>query len=130
MLRYRALWLGIGWGLVFLVSYLTLSPAPPDFYLEFEYADKIKHFIAYFCLMFWFAQLYKKIKIRIAYVIFFISMGVFLEVLQGFGGVRFFEYYDMLANAVGVAIAWLLTNGRLNNILFSFEKNIIQRVQQ
>lgn len=130
MLRYRSLWTAIGWGLVFLVSYLTLSPAPPDFYLKFEYADKIKHFVAYFGLMFWFAQLYKKVKTRIAYVIFFISMGVFLEVLQGFGSVRFFEYYDMLANTVGVVIAWLLTKGRLNNILFYFEKNIIQRAQQ
>jgi len=130
MLRYRVLWLGIGWGLVFLVSYLSLSPAPPDLYLTFEYSDKIKHFFAYFGLMFWFAQLYKDVKTRMVYVTFFISMGIILEVLQGVGGVRFFEYDDMLANTFGVAIAWLLTKGRLNNILLSFEKNIIQRVQR
>lgn len=130
MLRYRNIWLSMGWGLVFLVSYLSLSSNPPDFYSEFEYGDKIKHFSAYFGLMFWFAQLYKNIKTRIVYVIFFILMGIILEVLQGLGGVRFFEYGDMLANTLGVAIAWLLTKGRLNNILFSFEKNIIQLGRQ
>ena len=71
--------------------------------------------------MTWFAQLYKTFRARLFYVLFFISMGVILEILQGLGGVRFFEYYDMLANTLGVVFAWIITKGRLNSLLLSFE---------
>ena len=122
MLRFFNLWLSIGWLLVLLVCYFSLMQDPPDFNIEFEYLDKLQHFISYFFLMAWFAQLYKIFEIRLFYVLFFVSMGVILEVLQGLGGVRFFEYGDMLANTLGVVSAWLITKTRLNNVLLSFER--------
>lgn len=128
MLRFFNLWLSIGWLLVLLACYFSLTANPPEFNIEFEYLDKLEHFLAYFILMFWFAQLYKISRVRLFYVFFFVSMGVILEILQDLGGIRFFEYSDMLANTSGVVLAWLITKTRLNNLLLSFEKNIIRLV--
>ena len=121
MLRYFKVWLSIGWLLVIMMCYVSLTSTPPKFHIEFKYIDKVGHFFAYFILMTWFAQLYKSSRTRLFYVLFFITMGIMLEILQGLGGVRLFEYYDMLANALGVAFAWLITKGRLNGLLLSFE---------
>ena len=123
MLRYFKVWLVVGWLMVLAMCYLSLTSSPPDLNINVKYFDKIGHFAAYFILMFWFAQLYKKPKLRFFYVFFFISMGVVLEILQGLGGVRYFEYNDMLANSLGVAIAWRLTKGKLNCVLLYIEDN-------
>lgn len=104
------------------MCYLSLTSNPPDFNIEFQYIDKVGHFISYFILMFWFAQLYKAINKRIFYVLFLITLGAVLEIVQGLGGVRFFEYYDMLANTLGVIFAWLITRQRFNNLFFEIEK--------
>jgi len=122
MLRYFKLWLSIGWMMVFLLSYFSLIPNPPEFDVGFEYFDKVRHFIAYFILMFWFCQLYTENRMRIFYLLFLILMGVALEILQGLGGVRYFEYYDMLANTLGVVLALYLTKNRFNTFLSSAEK--------
>ena len=76
--------------------------------------------------MFWFAQLYKENKTRIFYVVFFVVMGVALEVLQGLGGVRYFEYLDMLANTLGIAVAWIITKDKYNNLFLYVENRIIK----
>jgi len=126
MLRYYNLWLSIGWIMVFLLSYFSLVSNPPEFNIKFEYFDKVRHFFAYFILMFWFSQIYKTSKFRLFYFLFFILMGIVLEILQGLGGVRYFEYYDMLANSLGVALAWIITKGSLKNILLSFEQIVLK----
>lgn len=126
MLRYFKLWLSIGWLMVAALCYFSLIANPPELDVDIEYFDKVRHFIAYFILMFWFAQLYKNNKSRIGYGLFFISMGIILEVLQGLGGVRYFEYYDMLANALGVVLAWLITKKRGDTLLLSVERSIIK----
>ena len=125
MLRYFKLWLSIGWLMVAALCYFSLTSNPPTLGIDFEYFDKIRHFVAYFILMFWFSQLYKKNKDRIGYGLFFISMGIMLEVLQGLGGVRYFEYYDMLANTLGVGLAWLIIKKRGDALLLSIERIII-----
>ena len=55
--------------------------------------------------MFLFCQIYAR---RIAFAVAFITMGVALEFLQGMTGYRTFDVFDMLANAVGVALGWLI----------------------
>ena len=126
MLRYFNLWLSLGCLMVFTVCYLSLTSSPPKLDVDFKYIDKIEHWLAYFVLMIWFSQLYKSVRTRFFYLLFFILMGVALEVLQGLGGIRFFEYSDMLANTLGAATAWLITKYRLNNLLFSFEKLLLK----
>ena len=126
MLRYFNLWLSLGWIMVVLLSYFSLVPNPPEFNIELKHFDKVRHFIAYFILMFWFSQLYKTVNVRIFYILFFILLGVVLEILQGLGGVRYFEYYDMLANTLGVVFAWIITKGRLNQLLLFVENKLVK----
>ena len=52
-------------------------------------------------------------------------MGVLIEILQGLGKVRFFEYSDMLANTAGVTVAWIMTRGELKYLLLTFENKLL-----
>jgi len=121
MLRYFKLWWLIGWLLIVTVCYLSLAPIPPEFDIKFKYVDKLEHFLTYLLLTGWFSQLYQTKQSRLFYLVFFILMGMLLEVLQGLGTVRVFEYSDMLANSAGVLMALLITKGKLKNIIRAFE---------
>lgn len=57
----------------------------------------------------WFGQISPQLKRQWWWAIGFSLMGIVLEVLQGMGGHRTFDYVDMLANATGVAMGWWLT---------------------
>ena len=103
-MRFRLLWLAIGYALVALIVFLSLTPRPPT--LELEQGDKLGHLLAYGTLMFWFCQLYATRRSRIAHALAFAAMGVALEFAQRATGYRSFEYLDMLANATGVALGW------------------------
>lgn len=126
MLRYLNLWISVGWMLILLVCYLSLTSRPPDLNIEIENIDKLNHFLAYFVLMGWFAQIYKTKRSRFKFVLFFILMGVTLEIMQGFSQVRSFEYSDMLANTTGVMFAWFVTKGQLKKSLLHFENIILK----
>ena len=112
--------------MVLTVCYLSLTSSPPELDIKFKYIDKLEHWLAYFILMIWFSQLYKSVRTRFFYLLFFILMGVVIEVLQGLGGIRYFEYGDMLANTLGAVTAWHVTKNRFNNLLFSFEKLLLK----
>ncbi len=105
-LRYRPLWLAIGWALVTLVLYLSLTPRPLE--LTIDHGDKYMHLLAYFVLMGWFQQLYPKRRSRLLLLGLFIGMGIGLEYLQGMSGARLFDPADMVANSLGALLAWLL----------------------
>jgi len=48
--RLRPLWMSIGWALIALIVYLSLTANPPEVF-EFAFADKLKHLFAYSVLM-------------------------------------------------------------------------------
>jgi len=102
--KLRPLWLGLGWTMVAVIVWLSLTPSPPK--VDFEQSDKVGHLLAYGGLMFWFCQLYLGRRTRLAYAAGFAAMGVALEFIQGWTGYRDFEVYDMLANGTGVALGW------------------------
>ena len=124
-LRYRLLWLGIGWAYVAFILFISLVPQPPK--LEVEHFDKLVHFLAYAGAMTWFIQLYEKTSTRVYYALGFIAMGVGVEFLQEMGGERLFEYSDMLANGLGVLSALLLVRGVLARMLWYLERHLPQR---
>lgn len=98
------MFLAVGWALVAVILWLSLTPQPPK--IDFEQSDKLGHFIAYGSLMFWFCQLYGRTRTRLAYAAGFIAMGVAIEFVQGATGYRSFEVYDMVADALGVLLGW------------------------
>ena len=126
-LQYRNLWLVLGWLLVIVIIYLSLSPKPPDIDLGFDWQDKPKHLLAYFTLMAWFSQLYQRKLTRLSYALGFVMLGVGLEYLQGLSRVRMFDYDDMLANALGVLVAWFAVRGKFEQLLLVFEKRFLVR---
>ena len=107
--RYQKLWLVIGYALVTLVIYLSVTSNPPDPGIEIPSFDKVAHTLAYFAMMGWFAQIYHVKKQRIAYALSFVALGVALEFVQSFDPARMAEFADMVANTSGVIIAVLIT---------------------
>ena len=100
----RHLHLAIGWTLIGIILWLSLTPQPPQ--VDFEQSDKVGHFLAYGGLMFWFCQLYPRTRTRAAYAAGFIALGIAIEFLQRATGYRSFEVMDMVADAIGVLLGW------------------------
>lgn len=112
----------MGWALVATVCYLSLTPKPPKIDIGIDFFDKISHFIAYASMMGWFVQIYQGTKTRIYYALGFIGMGVGIEILQGMGQARMFEYADMLANSFGVVMILLIMQTRFSQLLWHIEQ--------
>lgn len=106
-LKYWNLWLALGWCYAGIIIYLSLISYPPKV-MTFEFGDKVKHLAGYALLMAWFVLLYKAPRLQRAHAAGFIAMGVGLEMLQGYGGLRSMELADGLANAAGVGLGWAL----------------------
>jgi hypothetical protein len=73
----RRVWRAIGFGLVMLVIWLSLAPHSIE--IPVEDGDKFGHFAAYATLMFWFAQLDARQRMRLGYAIGFVALGVTLS---------------------------------------------------
>jgi len=123
-LKLRLLWLSIGYMLVALVVYLSLTSHPVELDIEIDYLDKIFHTLAYFALMFWFTQIYHDKFWRYSYAIFFVLLGIGMEYLQSFDPERFYEFADMLANTAGVVLALLLASTPAKNILLQIDNRL------
>jgi VanZ family protein len=120
-LKLRFLWLTIGYALVALVVFLSLTSSPVDLELEFPYEDKFFHALAYFALMAWFSQIYHDRFQRNMIAVVFVFMGVALEYLQSFDPNRYFEFADMVANSIGVVLGFAIALTGAKNILLYFE---------
>lgn len=114
-LRARRFWLAVGWALVLLVVYLSLTAAPID--LDIEQGDKFSHAFAYLVLMSWFANLYETWVQRIRFAVGFVILGIVLEFIQGWTGYRSLEVADMAAGTVGVSLGWILAPPRIPSYL-------------
>lgn len=124
-LRYRSLWLVVGYMLVSFVVYLSVTSEPPDPNIDIPFIDKFFHALAYFILMFWFSQIYHIKKQRLFYAVALVLMGILMEYIQSFDPARTYEIEDMVANTVGVLIGILLSrNVFFSGILGRFERFI------
>ncbi len=112
--HFRTLWLAFGWLLIAMVLYLSLAPVAVDLS---EGRDKVSHFIAFGTLMFWFAMLYPIGKRRALLAVGFVILGIAIEFLQKFTGYRTYEEADMVADAIGVALGWMLARTPMRHML-------------
>jgi hypothetical protein len=119
-LKFIKVWLAIGFLLIGVICFLTLTPSPPDMG-DFPESDKIGHLAAYSIMMLWFGFIYVHRKRYIRVGLAFIAMGIVLEMIQGMLGYRSFSCLDMGANACGVMIGWLLAKTRLADALVYVE---------
>lgn len=121
-LQYRSFWWLLGACWVGAVFFLCLIPSPPV-PLNFAFADKYEHMATYTLLMLWFGQLSRHWLVAAVLIL----MGVSIELLQGMGGVRMFEWTDIAANTLGVALGMLLLLTPLSNALVSVEHRLLRR---
>lgn len=105
-LRFRFLWLAIGYGLVVSTAYNSLHSSPPSW--AFVAGDIWLHGSTYFILTFWFGQLYPGRLMQVAIATAFIAFGAVLELLQShLIPYRLYELSDLAANTIGAGFAWL-----------------------
>jgi VanZ family protein len=112
-------------GYFFVATVVVLSLVPPPTFIipKFRLGDKLIHFGTYGFLMMWFAQIFirpRYLKIAVA----FIFMGVSLEFLQALTPYRTLDFWDMLANSIGVVLGWGLALKGADRIFDSFEKKL------
>jgi hypothetical protein len=120
-LRFHPFWLSCGYGFVLLVIVLSLMPPPPAVVPD---SANFGHIIAYFWLMIWFAQVYRRPVPRILLAVAFGALGVTLEFVQGMTGYRHFDYLDMVRNFVGIAFGLVLARTPLQDVLLRVEHTL------
>jgi VanZ family protein len=111
----RRAWVAIGWLGVVLLFYLCLTPQPPE--IPMEQGDKLGHALAYVVLTYWWVTLFPETGRRVLIAAILLAVGIGIEFLQRWTGYRTFDYYDMLADAVGIAIGWLAACPRTPDVL-------------
>jgi VanZ family protein len=121
-LRFQRLWHAVGFLLVALVIYLSLTPELPA--LARAPGDKVGHVLAYATLMLWFAQLHSRVRARIALALAFVALGVGLEFAQRLTDYRSFDMQDMFADALGVALGWIGAPPRSAHLLRFVERRM------
>ena len=115
------MWVGIGWLLVATIVYLSLATINVDV-AKVPNGDKVGHIVAYAVAAFWFMQLYKSGRSRSIIALGLALLGVGLEFAQDESGHRMFEYADMVADCVGIALGWIAAPPRTPNLLERIER--------
>jgi hypothetical protein len=122
-LKYRALWLLLGYSGAALVVYLSLTPSPHHV-VALTLGDKVEHILAFAAPVFWFGQIYSSARGQRGVAIVAAITAVALEIGQKYiGGYDGIEYGDILASGVGIAFGGaLLLKTPLGNMLARFDK--------
>lgn len=122
-LHFHQVWLVIGISFILGTIYFSLtSSGIPS--ISHNVNDKFLHITGYFMLTLWFSQIYYLRLQRLLLMTGFILMGIGLEFIQGYGGVRHYEIADMVANSVGVLAGLLAAAAGMDRILAWFERRL------
>lgn len=111
----RRMGLIIGWCLIVLIIYGSLSPSPIT--QAGGLSDKSQHFLAYCITMAWFAQVLASASRLAAQGIFMGFLAIALEYGQTAVSTRVFEPLDMLASVSGVVAAAFVPKNLLDQFL-------------
>lgn len=93
---------------VFSVLVLALVPAPPRLFTTGW--DKSNHFLA-FSVMAWLGG--KAFPQRLVFVLLgLLAYGALIEILQSLSPTRSAEWFDLVADALGIALGWAIVKGQ------------------
>lgn len=101
------------------IVYLSLMKMP-NYNVSIAHADKWQHSIAYFTLSIcWLFSFYKK-KVKYLVVSICILFGIIIEILQHtITNYRTGDYFDIVANSIGVILGLVLFNQILKKNKFN-----------
>jgi len=105
-LRYGAWWLGAGIFMLIVVLVLCLA-SMPTVLPPLSLSDKLMHLLTFMTLMLWFGGIYPVEKSR-SLILPLLVYGALIELLQLLGGSRSAEWLDLVADAAGIGLGWLL----------------------
>lgn len=100
--------------LLAVIVYLSLTHDIIE--LPGDSGGRYSHVAAYGALMFMCARMCATMRSRMVIGVLLIALGVLLEYLQAMTTYRTFEYGDMIANALGVALGAFM-QGTLKNVV-------------
>jgi len=123
--RYPRLWHTLGWLLVVLVVFLSLTPKAPVV-LEVLGNDKAHHFLAYLVMMLWFSQLYREPRQQFWIGVGLVGLGAGLELVQGLLPYRSADVLDGVANGCGVFAGRFLVETRLGSSLAFLDGQLLR----
>jgi len=118
-LHWWRFWFAVGCLWVGTVTVMSLIALHGNW--GYTHSDKVLHMTAYASSMGWFMQLYPRHRQRFFLAVLLVAQGIGIEFLQGLTDYRSFDYWDMVANTLGVGLAWLLGFGFLSRILLYLE---------
>ena len=123
--HYPRLWHTLGWLLVVLVVFFSLTTKAPVV-LEVPGSDKVNHVLAYLVMMLWFSQLHREPRRQFWIGVGLIAMGAGLELAQGLLVYRSADLLDGLANGCGVLAGRFLVETRLGSSLAFFDSQLLR----
>ncbi|KAF2641305.1 hypothetical protein P280DRAFT_517510 [Massarina eburnea CBS 473.64] len=112
-MRFRKPFAGAFVALVFISAAAGFSP--PEYSVpNYKQSDKALHFVAFFLLTFtfyWIIETNRRKVVQITFTACTVGLGCASEIVQGLLPIhREFDYYDILANALGSVSAIALCN--------------------
>lgn len=119
-LRHLRLWRSTGRALVLASFAVALLPAPRGMG-SIAYGDKIAHAAAFAMIMLWYAQIYSARRDRGRCALGLLALGLGIELLQSLVPYRSADIWDLVADAAGVGLGWLLASTRLGDLLSRFD---------
>jgi VanZ family protein len=127
-LRYARLWIALGMVLLLVIAAGCLLPGRdvPEFGIL---SDKLKHFLAFGLLAFWFGSIV--VRADLPWVgVAVVAIGGLIELLQGAMGLgRDAEWLDLVADALGVALGLILVLTPLGRWARWFEARVMKAAQ-
>jgi VanZ family protein len=93
-----------------LIFYLCLDDSPSVPKINFQYKDKVVHFIFYFVFVYFWTKSLKNKSFNYISIILFLAViiGVAIEFLQeNLTLHRTFDWYDILANSIGAMASFI-----------------------
>lgn len=99
---------------------MALRP-DPGITLDVPEGDKLLHAFTFTCLMGWWGNVYATRRARLAAAAVCLAFGIFIEFAQWLDPPRDADLLDVLADAVGIGLAWLLLRTPLARVLAGLE---------
>ena len=88
-----------------IILWLALHPSPPIAGLQF---DKFNHLAAFFVLALLAEYAFPSGKGEVLKLLPLLGFGMLIEMLQYWVGYRYFEWLDLIADASGIVLFWLV----------------------